>query len=153
MLPLLLRLAHLLRSVYYFIARPVMLGVRVMVVKDGQVLLIRHSYVDGWYFPGGGLKRGETLEAAARREVREEAGVEAASLELVGVYTSHHWQTDHNVLFRCADFAVVGKPDAEIAEARFFPLDDLPGEVIAGHRQRIEEFRVGKPSPKFGEWS
>jgi 8-oxo-dGTP pyrophosphatase MutT (NUDIX family) len=150
--PILLRLAHLLRSAYYFFTRPVLFGVRVMLVQNGQVLLVRHTYVDGWYFPGGGLKRGETPEAAARREVREEAGAEAGPLELVGIYTSRQWQTDHNVLFLCRDFRIVGQSDSEIAEARCFPLDDLPGEVVAGHRRCIEEFRDGQPSPKFGEW-
>ena len=150
--PIILRLAYLLRSLYEFFVRPINIGVRVMLVQDGQVLLIRHTYVDGWYFPGGGLKQGETPESAARREVREEAGAEAGPMELVGIYTSQQWKTDHNVLFRCMEFTIVGKPDSEIAEARFFPLDDLPGEVIAGHRQRIEEFREGRASPKFGEW-
>lgn len=150
--PVLLRLAHLLRSVYEFFVRPIQIGVRVMLIQHGQVLLVRHTYVDGWYFPGGGLKRGETLESAARREVHEEAGVEAGEMELVGVYTSHVWKTDHNAVFRCVDFRIVGKPDSEIAEARFFPLENLPQGIVPGHRQRLEEYRDAKPSPKFGAW-
>ncbi len=150
---MLFRLAHLLRKSVYFFVRPITLGVRVMLVKDGQVLLVRHTYIDGWYFPGGGLKRGETLEAAARREVREEAGVEAGKLEWVGAY-SHliQTQTDHNVLFLCTDFTLTGRHDAEIAEVRFFSLDHLPADLDPGHRQRADEFRAGQPSPKFGEW-
>ena len=69
------------RILYYgytalqFFYRPVTVGVRVMLIRDGQVLLIRHSYLRGWYLPGGGLKRGESMEAAARREAREESGL------------------------------------------------------------------------------
>jgi len=150
---MLIRLAYLLRTVVYFFVRPITAGVRVMLIQNGQVLLIRHTYIDGWYFPGGGLKRRETLEAAARREVREEAGVVAGKMELVGAYSSFaEMKSDHNILFLCTDFTTSGKHDAEIAEVRFFPLDALPTDLAAGHRRRIEEFLAGKSNPRFGEW-
>lgn len=150
---MLLRLAYLLRTLTYFFVRPITTGVRVMLIQNGQVLLIRHTYIDGWYFPGGGLKRGETLEAAARREVREEAGAESGALELVGVYSNfHEMKSDHNALFLCTDFTLSGSHDAEIAEVRFFPLDNLPADLVPGQRKRIEEYRANKTSPKFGEW-
>lgn len=149
----LLRLLYLAHRVYLFIFRPVTFGVRVLLVKEGRVLLVRHTYMDGWYFPGGGLKRGETPEAAARREVREEAGVEAGRMELVGVYSNFkEMKSDHNILFLCSDFTASGKHDAEIAEARFFPLDNLPTELVDGHRRRIKEYLEDKTSPRFGEW-
>ena len=47
----------------------------------GRILLIRHSYREGWAMPGGFLKRGESVEACARREVHEEVGLE---VELTG---------------------------------------------------------------------
>jgi 8-oxo-dGTP pyrophosphatase MutT (NUDIX family) len=149
---MLLRLAHNLRNFYYFFVRPITLGVRIMLIQNGQVLLVRHTYVDGWYFPGGGLKRGETSEAAARREVREETGAQAGALDLVGIYTSRQGNTDHTVLYRCLDFRIVGGSDFEIAEARFFPLDALPAGLVAGQRLRVEEFRAGRASPQFGDW-
>jgi 8-oxo-dGTP diphosphatase len=56
----------------------------------GRVLLIRrkHEPSAGRHaLPGGFVKIGETVEAACRREVREEAGVEVSELTLVGVYS------------------------------------------------------------------
>jgi len=40
------------------------------------VLLVRHTYSEGWYFPGGGVKNQETPKAAVIRELKEETGVE-----------------------------------------------------------------------------
>ena len=148
-----LRFLYFLFRIYSFFFRPVRLGVRIMMVEDGQVLLVRQTYLPGWFMPGGGLKRGETLEGAARREVREETGAEVASLQLLGVYTNFSdWKTDHNALFVTRDFKVSGVPDSEIAELRFFPLDALPADLWPGHRLRLEELWAGAAHPQFGEW-
>ena len=54
--------------------RRMTLGTRVMVIDGDSVLLIRHTYVPGWSFPGGGVEPGESAEESAVREVREETG-------------------------------------------------------------------------------
>ncbi|MEW6404180.1 MAG: NUDIX domain-containing protein [Chloroflexota bacterium] len=124
-----------------------------MLIQDDKVLLIRHTYVRGWYMPGGGLKRGETLEQAIRREAREETGADMGELKLLGAFTSFNdYKTDHNIVFVCHDFTFNGKHDSEIAEARFFSLNALPDDVQPGHRRRLEEYRVGKKHLQFGEW-
>ena len=103
--------------------------------------------------PGGGVKRGETLEEAVRREAREEVGAEMRTLKFLGAYTHFgEYKSDHNVLFLCTDFSIKGKQDREIAEARFFSLDALPDGLMDGHRQRLDEYRTGAEIPKFGEW-
>ena len=147
-----MRLIYLAYKVYCFFVRPITLGVRMMLVQNNQVLLVRHTYIDGWFLPGGGVKRGETLEQAARREVREEAGVEVQTLTFVGAYSNFvNWKNDHNIVFFSDQFTVNGKHDKEIAEARFFPLDNLPADTEPGHRLRLDEYRAGK-IPQFGQW-
>lgn len=148
-----MRLLYLGYRLYCFIFRPKTLGVRVMLIQNGQVLLIRQTYMSGWFMPGGGVKRGETLEDTARREAREEVGAEMGSISLLGAYTyfGEH-KSDHNALFLCTDFTVSGAQDNEIAEAHFFPLDDLPDGLQSGHRRRLEEYHAGATIPQFGEW-
>jgi ADP-ribose pyrophosphatase YjhB (NUDIX family) len=150
---MLIRLTYLAFKVYLFLFRPVCMGVRIMMIRDNKVLLVRQTYAPGWFMPGGGLKRGETLERAARREAREETGAELGRIKFMGVYTNlKEWKTDHNVVFVSNDFTLDGKHDREIAEARFFALDELPENLWPGHRRRLEEYRSGIEHPEFGEW-
>lgn len=149
----LLRIVYLIYRGYLFFIRPVTLGVRIMMIRNGEVLLVRHTYIGGWYLPGGAVDRGETLDAAARREACEETGAELHNIRLVGAYTNfREWKSDHNVLFLSTEFTLDGQPDHEIAEMSFFPLGALPPDVYSGHRKRLEEHLAGVTSPQFGEW-
>lgn len=61
-----------------------------LIVKNDRVLLVKRGIEPGygtWVFPGGHVDRGETIEAAALRETREEAGVDAELEELIGLYS------------------------------------------------------------------
>lgn len=154
-----LRLLYRLYQIYLFVVRPLTFGVRTMLVREGQVLLVRQTYMDGWFLPGGRIEKGETLEQAARREAREEVQAEIKTLSLLGVYSNFkEWKSDHNVLFLSEDFTLGGGHDKEIAEARFFELDALPSGLWPGHRKRIQEFRRDRERgpenvmPRFGEW-
>jgi ADP-ribose pyrophosphatase YjhB (NUDIX family) len=148
-----LRLVYFVYRVYLFIFRPVTYGTRTLLVKDRRVLLVRHTYRSGWHLPGGGIKRGETVETAARREVREETGAEMGAVLLVGVFSNlESYASGHNLLFACTDFSVRGKPDGEIAEARFFSREELPADMFPGHRKKAEEFLSGGITSNVGIW-
>lgn len=70
------RLAFLLMRLWWALRRPVRHGVVIAVWCGGRVLVLRQSYRAGATFPGGGLRPGEDPEAAARRELREEVGLD-----------------------------------------------------------------------------
>ncbi len=148
-----MRLAYLAFRIYCFLFQPVTLGVRVMLIRNRQVLLVRHTYQEGWFLPGGGIKRGESFEQAARREATEEVGAEMMDIRFIGLYSCFtEWKSDHNVLFLSQDFTASHRHDAEIAESRFFPLEALPETLWPGHRRRLEEYQAGVKPAQIGEW-
>jgi 8-oxo-dGTP pyrophosphatase MutT (NUDIX family) len=71
-----LRLAFRLMRLWWFLRRPPYDGALVALWHGGRILLIRHSYRDLLGLPGGGIGRREAPEAAARRELLEEVGIE-----------------------------------------------------------------------------
>lgn len=134
--------------------RGMTLGTRTAVFSgDGGILLVRHRYSAGWHFPGGGVERGESLETAALREIREEAGIEGKGpLQLHGIFLNdRHFPGDHVACFVLRDFVMVPRPASlEIEAAQFFPLKTLPEDITSGTRRRIEEITQGKqPSPEW----
>ena len=148
-----IRLLYIGFRVYCFIFRPIRMGVRVMMIENDKVWLVRQTYMRGWFMPGGGVKKGETLDKAARREAREETGADLGTITLMGAYSNFtEWKTDHNIVFICTDFQIKSKPDGEIAELQAFCLNELPNDLWPGHRRRLQEYLTGSVQPQFGEW-
>jgi len=142
------RLAHL----SFLVTRPMTLGVRGVVIgADDSVLLVRHAYVSGWHFPGGGVEAGETFADALARELEEEARVALKGPPaLHGLFlNAHASRRDHVAVYVVREFQVLGerRPDREIAEARFFARSSLPEGATAGTRARLAEIFEGASVP------
>lgn len=134
----------------FLLTRPMSLGVRAIVISpDDEVLLVRHGYVSGWHFPGGGVEVGETCLESLTRELKEEARIEIeAPPVLHGVF--HNTQTsrrDHVAAYVVRGFQVLGEraPDWEILEARFFPRTALPEGTTRATRSRLAEIFDSAP--------
>lgn len=118
---------------------------------DGDLLLVRNEGDDGWGDPGGKREAGESFETAAKREVREEAGVECRLTGLHEVHVVENRNDDAPAAPVVYDAIVVfrgehvdGEPrprDGEIAEVSWFASP--PDEVL------YEEVRDG-PFPADG---
>lgn len=130
------------------VRRRMVLGTRAVLLDGDRVLLLRHTYMPGWHFPGGGVEPGETAEEAARREAEEETGFRVeGTMRLLGLYLQKHEATnrDHVAVYIGRSFRDVKpfRPNAEIAEIGWFPLDRLPEGVNPGTSRRIAEIASG----------
>ena len=102
-------------------------GVFVIVRSLNSILLVRHNYGEGlWSLPGGGVKQGEVVIDAARRELREETSIEeVATLKQIGIFTLIK-RYGLVVLFEAIGWDGYPTADSkEIAECGFFTLQDL----------------------------
>jgi len=143
--PQLRRILHL----YWRVARGMTLGVRAVVLDgDNRVFLVRHSYVTGWYLPGGGVEVGETFLESLRRELMEEGRIELTDEPVLhGVFlNSHVSRRDHVAVYVVRQFRQdrLPEPNREIVESGFFDLAALPDDTTPGTRRRIAEVLGGK---------
>jgi ADP-ribose pyrophosphatase YjhB (NUDIX family) len=128
--------------------RGLTLGVRGVVLDErGSVLLVRHGYTRGWHLPGGGVEPGESMIRALTRELAEEGNVTLTGAPVLhGVFQNlHASRRDHVAVYVVRAFVREGpvKPNFEIREANFFPVDGLPDGTTAGTRRRLDEILRG----------
>lgn len=137
---LVLRIAHRIRHRWRGVSGRTGEGVSVIASDlDGRILLVRHSYgPPNWYFPGGGRRRNEPAETAARRELREETGCEIAALASVGEIEEELSNAPHRAHLFAGVVDAVPKVDGrEVVEARFFPVHSLPEPLSPRTRTRL----------------
>lgn len=124
-----MRGVHRLRRLGWRISRPVKIGARAIPVRaDGALCMVRHSYLQGWFFPGGGVDGGETPEQAAVREMGEETGLEPAGpARFVALHSAFRYGLSDHVALYAVPAAGEPRVDGwEIVEVGFFAPDALP---------------------------
>jgi 8-oxo-dGTP diphosphatase len=114
----------------YFNPKPV--AAAIPRTPDGKVLLLRRAFHPGaglWTFPGGFVDLGESVEAAARREAREELEIDLELTGLVGVYS----RSDERFVLVVYGARALGAPHEteEAAEVRAFAPSDIPWDELA----------------------
>jgi ADP-ribose pyrophosphatase YjhB (NUDIX family) len=116
------------------------LAVIVAVIDEGRILLTKRDDFEVWCLPGGGVEDGESMAEAAIRETKEEAGIDVELTRLVGVYSriGGMWSDVHAVLFvaKSVGGALKIQP-GETIEVRYFLFEEIPDELLFGHRRRI----------------
>lgn len=129
-------------------------GVRIVIVRNNRIVLVRHWYAPGvWTLPGGGVEAYESVEEAAKREAREETGYEITSFEgEVGTYEGLSKHDTVRVLIAGEfDGGLKVVPDREILQRGLFGLDRLPENVSPANLKRIEAYKSGVRHER-GKW-
>ncbi len=128
-------------------ARGLVLGVRGIILDEqGRVLLLEHTYIEGWYMPGGGVEKNETAEEALAREMLEEAGVEILGRPtLLSVHDNRRmFPGDHVLVYRIERWRQrEATQRGEISNIGFFAPDALPEGTTPATRRRIREALEG----------
>ena len=112
----------------------------------GIILIKRKNPPEGWALPGGFVDYGESLEAAAVREAKEETGLEVELVRQFHTYSDpkrdprHHTIT--TVFIAKANGKAVAGDDAQ--EIGIFRKDNLPEQIVFDHRDIINEYFTGR---------
>jgi ADP-ribose pyrophosphatase YjhB (NUDIX family) len=126
--------------------RPIV-GIGIVVIRHDSVLLVRRGKppnIGAWTLPGGAQEIGETAEQAARRELREETGLEAGDLHFAATVDNIRRDESGRVRFHYTiiDFAtrwIGGEPVAatDVTEAVWAPLESLNDYDLWSEAHRV----------------
>lgn len=121
---------------------PVAFGAHAIAEDDqGRVLLVRHSYVRGWHFPGGGVGAGEPADVAVIRELKEEVGLAGfTSCEFYSLYTRKVGPATNVIaLYRIKGVEIAFEPNLEIRKVIWADPANPPEDTSPGTRRRLAE--------------
>jgi 8-oxo-dGTP diphosphatase len=125
--------------------RRINLTVDILIKYNFGIVLIKRKnepYKDYWAVPGGFVEYGERVEEAAKREAKEETGLNIDNLKLIGVYSDPNRDSrGHTVTVAfLADGIGTLKSGSDAKDARIFNLDELNGVDFAfDHKKLIDD--------------
>ena len=119
----------------------------VLLVEEGRVLLVRRGHppkVGWWCIPAGFMEWDEHPRDTARRELKEETGLDVEITSFFEVYSGNDDPRTNAILLLFLGRRVGGQLQAsdDATEVRFFPFDALPEQIaFISHRQALQDYR------------
>ena len=130
--------------------RLLIVGSSAFVYKDGKVLLQRRKDNNCWADHGGCVEIGESVEETVKRELLEETGLIANSLDFLGVFSGEDTLYTYPngdqvyiimICWICDDFSGNLLPQVyEVLELKWFDIDCLPKEISPPVRKPLNSF-------------
>jgi len=116
--------------------------------ENGEVLLLNHVLrpVSGWGVPGGFLNAGEQPEAAFRREIREETGLE---LRDVTIYRTRTLKQHIEIIFLAKGVGEASVKSGEITELGWFAVENMPKEMSLDQQFLIRNILLPDDQPQL----
>lgn len=121
--------------------------VDIIIRLDNRIVLIdRRNEPVGWALPGGFVDYGESLEAAAMREAKEETGLDLRNLRQFGAYSDPARDPrQHNIsVVFTADGTGHLQGGDDAAHAELFFLDALPSPLCFDHARILADYRLNR---------
>jgi 8-oxo-dGTP diphosphatase len=109
---------------------------------QGLVLVERQNPPYGWAMPGGFVEYGESLEAAAVREAKEETGLEVQLLGQLHSYSDPQRDPRHHTITTVFVALGAGTPEAasDAKSLAIFPVDQLPQNLAFDHSKILQDY-------------
>lgn len=124
-------------------------GIGVYIIKDGKLLLLKRKGAHGkgsWCPPGGHLEMGESFVACAKREAKEEAGIEIKNVKLAGVTNDISNKETHYVTIAMIAQIKSGKPQNKEPEKAtdfgWFDIKKLPSPLFLPVKHFLRDYKL-----------
>jgi ADP-ribose pyrophosphatase YjhB (NUDIX family) len=136
------RVGYLALRPWWFVTRPHTVGMKAVVCRGEEVLLVRHTYArrDQWDIAGGYVRGGEEASVTLRRELKEELGIEPLTVVPIAEVASRFdrkRERIHVFAVEVAECVELQPSEAEIAEVRWARHDNLPADTTVFARRMI----------------
>lgn len=117
--------------------------------EKGEILLQKRKDKQVWGFPGGALEIGESVEIAAKREIKEETGLDVIPKKIIGIHSNYYDEYPNGdkvqPLSIFLELDCVGGElccdNDETLDLKYFNIDCIPKLVNKQHEDFLEDIR------------